>query len=44
VHLQMKRAEARMLTNVYAEEPVDSVSIPFTSTIFKTPALLSWGF
>jgi len=21
-----------MLTNVYAEEPVDSVSIPFTST------------
>lgn len=40
----MKRAEARMLTNVYAEEPVDSVSIPFTSTICKTPTRLSWGF
>jgi hypothetical protein len=33
-----------MLTNVYAEEPVDSVSIPFTSTICKTPTRLSWGF
>lgn len=26
-----------MLTNVYAEEPVDSVSIPFTSTNTQNP-------
>jgi hypothetical protein len=33
-----------MLTNVYAEEPVDSVSIPFTSTNTQSPTRLSWGF